>query len=101
MSNIVEIKLTPAEPGSISHGTMRPEDLAATFIAELTRLESPRAEAFADEWKELERMADTDGAYDFIAELFDALNEHAPEGCYFGAHEGDGSDYGFWPSMTD
>ncbi len=28
--------------------------------------------------------------------IFDYLNEIAPEGCYFGAHEGNGSDFGFW-----
>jgi len=26
----------------------------------------------------------------------DALNEYAPDGYYFGAIEGDGSDFGFW-----
>jgi hypothetical protein len=29
-------------------------------------------------------------------ELFDTLNMYAPEGYYFGAHEGDGSDFGYW-----
>jgi hypothetical protein len=37
-----------------------------------------------------------EGADWLLESLFDALNDCAPEGCYFGAHTGDGSDYGFW-----
>lgn len=29
-------------------------------------------------------------------DVFEHLNEIAPDGYYFGAHPGDGSDFGFW-----
>jgi hypothetical protein len=38
-----------------------------------------------------------DADYDLEA-LFDALNDYAPEGFYFGASMGDGCDYGYWLS---
>lgn len=31
--------------------------------------------------------------------LFNQLEEMAPDGYYFGAHEGDGACYGFFPSL--
>jgi len=36
-----------------------------------------------------------DSDYD-LESLFDALECYAPQGFYFGAHPGDGSDYGLW-----
>lgn len=82
--------------GTVSHGTMRPEDLIPEFTWVLRQLDTKK------EYTRLVSSANyqyiwTGGDDAMLESLFDALNELAPEGYYFGAHPGDGSDYGFWP----
>ena len=77
---------------TISHGTMRPEDLIPKFLEVLEEL-NPKVSESAKRWNEL---AIEEAQSQFLSELFDLLNEEAPEGFYFGSHPGDGSDYGFW-----
>ena len=99
-----------ADCGTVSHGTMRTADLLESFAFELEHHVQRNAEAWCsdagrsarDELVALVEEAreidpETDEAMELIDELFDALERFAPDGCYFGAHAGDGSDYGFWP----
>lgn len=53
------------------------------------------AHEYADDMSEDEMLTHLLGA------LFDALDEVAPDGMYFGAHPGDGSDFGFWAEESD
>jgi hypothetical protein len=97
---------------SISHGTLRQEDLIPTFTATLKLLAPEPTIREADLIAEAEGWADTpadlldsalhaeNGGY-ILNELTDALDNLAPEGFYFGAHEGDGSDFGFWRIEPD
>ncbi len=110
------MKTIPEKNTSIIHGTHRPEDLLGTLLFALEDYNMPAARRFnselisrgfgysqcgvcgmgnRDDWPQ---DFDDDVASELIEELFDALNEVAPEGCYFGAHPGDGSDFGFWES---
>lgn len=109
-----------AEPGSLTHGTLRPEDLIPAFMSALDALANQnRYTGDGDELTltrlngrvddllgALERaLGDDHAAFyetsdcvdDYLADLIDLLNAFAPRGHYFGAHEGDGSDFGFWP----
>lgn len=106
--------------GTVSHGTLQPVDLAKAFYPIAHEFDPEAVEAYLrDEdhkalWRwwtslmpdvpesekaRMERWYDEGGQVDvsdFVAYLEDKLNYFAPEGYYFGAIEGDGSDFGFW-----
>lgn len=84
--------------GSISTGTMRGEDLIPAFADTLARLD--KAGDYKGLLAEARAISDfaSDDAGAVLEELFDALNSFAPDYGYFGAHPGDGADYGFWLS---
>lgn len=88
--------INKVELGTISHGTLRPQDLAAAFLSHAQWLE-------IDVDEELERDAEavaddsfTGDAAEVLIGLGDLIDESLPVFLYFGTHEGDGSDWGIW-----
>ena len=111
--------------GTVSEGTLLPEDLIPVFAEEYVRLggDADKVKSFhkhveeyhdgsIDEWTHFSKNGNSwsgipnhcltsarslmDNLQWDLEELFDLLNDLAPEGYYFGAHEGDGADFGFW-----
>ena len=95
--------MTIATPGSIIHATLRPQDLIPAFLTELQSLDPDNYQQVLKDYPEYNStLKDEDpfwgsetAAY-MIDTLFEYLNNCAPEGHYFGAHVGDGGDFGFW-----
>jgi hypothetical protein len=89
--------------GSVSHATMREEDLIPAFISEL-RAQTPCKRAHRKLIREIEARMESETYFEDedspedLAELFNALEEYCLPYFYFGAHPGDGSDYGYWLS---
>ncbi len=91
------------------HGTLLPEQLLAAFMEALEVLNGQRSAEIHNTYARVfqcisEDRPIGDGDYRLIMEagdcfedLHDALNSEAPEGLFFNAHPGDGSDFGFWP----
>jgi hypothetical protein len=107
---------------SVSHATLRPEDLIPAFVDALTNLmedrtllpgsdhpDQVRDQSYVqDRLGEIERRVEQGEAYyssedaDWDLEwLFDTLDFRGPDGCSFGAHPGDGSDFGFWSNDSE
>jgi hypothetical protein len=102
-----------AKSGSIIEGSLRSDHLLSAFLFALEELKHPKSHAInqelisygfgysqcgvcglnRDQWPE--GFGD-DEAEDIIADLMEALDECSPENHYFGSHQGDGSDFGFW-----
>ncbi len=106
-----------AQFGSISHGTLRTEDLLESFADALRNISRQNLVEIADlktsdaqfmQWFEAQSKRDqligsartidpdSEDAAELVNELIDALNEFAPSFGYFGTHPGDGSDFGYW-----
>ena len=93
--------------GTVSHGTLRRQDLIPVFLDVLAIADSTAYDQLmvsnagipayvADEGDNSDWWDSDDAAY-LLEDLFDALDAASPEGYYFGAIEGDGSDFGYWP----
>ena len=94
----------------ISTGTLLTRDLILAFEVALSTLAktdkiaaayeagralTPFIPTYAREDRDSEWW-DSEAAGWELEELFNMLCEVAPEGTYFGAHEGDGACFGFW-----
>ena len=89
--------------GTISHGTLRVEDLLPAFYDALNTHapESAREHTrefptpypdYDDPWWDSEAPSAE------LEALAERLEEISPPYCYFGTHPGDGSDFGWWIS---
>lgn len=99
---------TYANLGEVSSGTLRDEDLISSFSWELryylgklrlTREQRARFIALCKDCDEPDKA--TRPVEDLVEALFDALEEIAPPYATFGASDGDGASFGFWPSIDD
>lgn len=96
---------------TVIHGTLRNCDLVPVFLDLIQKTPEYQQIVQTNDWnlkvifdpiatKNDERWKSEDMQL-FIEDLFDILNNYAPEGCYFGAHVGDASDFGFWEFTED
>ncbi len=103
---------TPAEPGSVIHGTMRNQDVIPALMETLKRCDPKTAKRLLDNNKKLKQALRSGDGNDpwwdgeeatmlLNEDIFDAMQGIAPKGHLFGSHPGDGSDYGFWPDEQD
>ena len=86
------------ERGTVSHGTLLPEDLVCAFGNEILRLLAGTSEFPDIDLEYVGKLIDDPSKADEfdLDMLFETLDALAPGGYYFGAHEDDGYDFGFW-----
>ena len=90
--------------GSVSTGTLRTEDLIDTFACEIRRMRGSLPRDLARDVRDCQaRFATQCGLDDGFCEdvldrMFDLMDTFSPPYGYFSAHEGNGSDFGYWLS---
>ena len=93
-----------ASIGRVSSATHKLEDLIPAFVDVLAPIDPKTHQARMDEYADLALdddgyFTDADEASDLLNQLFEDLSACAPAYAYFGAHPGDGADFGFWPDL--
>lgn len=107
-----------AKPGSVSTGTLRTPDLLEAFAwkamsllaSDVTKItKAPvqweehddlcrHALHLVAHWRDEGReLPEDEDAQETLDALMGLLDEYAPAGHMFGAHPGDGADFGYWP----
>ena len=88
--------------GEVSSGTLSPDDLIPCFagLLEDYRQGTDYDDILSDanDWQD-DADPDPDVASELVNELIEALTQIAPPYVVFGASEGDGASFGFWPDM--
>lgn len=83
--------------GTVIEGTLQSNELIAAFAAELERMGAGDERLLTEAKAWLADPVDAETGSELVAALIDRLNNYAPDGYYFGAHWGDGADFGYWP----
>ena len=90
--------------GTVIHGTLRKQDLNQAFCEWLDYYRNDAfldiVENYGDSREDLIMDGDNDDEW-LLEALLEAIGECMPDGYYFGAHVGDGSDFGIWPIDDD
>lgn len=94
--------------GSVSCGTMRPQDLIPVFASELrylghrskelTKIENRLKRVICGKYGDNDAYWEDEVASWDLDSLFDMFDSHSLPYFYFGSRPGDGADYGFWLS---
>lgn len=102
----------PPIQGTVSHGTLRLEDLLPAFLDTLQALDAEQGAEHAPEVAGILHDLATADMYGRRTEaderalwameaLDDAISAALPAGWHFGTTEGDGSDFGIWRSPCE
>ena len=101
--------------GTISHNTLRPQDILPAMLdalRDIANSDHPEAATASAQYAQIvvllpaHAMEDDDAqwwgedAHHIICDLENVLNDYAPPYCYFGCHGGNGSDIGYWPDLS-
>lgn len=96
---------TVALPGSVSTGTLKPDDLINAFLPVLRDIDNKTFLGIAARRPHGSFYVSTGDYYtdlnEYVVELIDTLDRLAPKGYHFGTLEGDGSDFGFWENFPE